>query len=389
MNLSPPLPVPTRYSREWVDSEASLKKAVAGVQAADRVYFDLEADSMHHYFAKICLMQILADDICYAVDPLAGLDLKPLLEALSKKPLVLHGADYDLRMLYQQHGFRPKEIFDTVIAGQLLGRTAFGLAALVHEFFGITLEKESQKADWSQRPLSEVMLHYAVQDTFFLPQLHEALTEELKAKDRLDWHRESCEALVRATARIREPDPDIIWRVSGSAKYHPRQLAILKAMWDVRENAAKAADYPGYKILPSEIMLRFAESVSREGPPEQIPRLPSRLDAKLREDFLQAFENALQSDPKKWPQPLPPPRKPVKSPHPDLLADLRKIRDQIASGFNLDPSLLAPKAVLLAVALTGVNSPEKIREAAQWMHWQENLLLEPWLKAAQRYQKPA
>ena len=390
MTLSPPLPVPTRYIRKWVDSTTSLSEAVVAVKAAGRVYFDLEADSMHHYYAKICLMQILAGDTCYAVDPLVGLNLKPLLEALSLKPLVLHGADYDLRMLYQQHGFRPKEIFDTVIAGQLLGRTAFGLAALVHEFFGVNLGKEAQKADWSRRPLSESMLEYAVQDTFFLPQLHEALTEELKAKNRLEWHRESCEALVRATARIRETDPDAVWRVSGSAKYHPRQLAVLKALWDVRESAAKEADFPGYKILPSEIMLRFAENVPREGDPDpdKIPRLPSRLDPKLREAFIRAFENALHLDPKECPQPLPPPRKPLKSPHPDLLADLRKVRDLIATDLALDPSLLAPKAVLLAAALTGVNSAEKVREAAQWMRWQENLLLEPWLKAAERYQKP-
>ena len=378
---------PPKFPSEWVNDAASLKRAVAAIEAADRVYFDLEADSMHHYYAKICLMQVLANGTCYAIDPLAGLDLNPFLAALAKKSLIAHGADYDLRMLYQQHGFRPKEVFDTMLAAQLLGRTAFGLAALVQEFFGVTLGKEAQKADWSRRPLPEALLEYAVHDTFFLPGLHEQLAKELEDKGRLDWHRESCKALIRATERIKENDPDAVWRLGGSAKYSPRQLAVLKAMWNVREDAAKASDLPGYKILPSDVILRFAESVPNEGPPEQVPRIPSRIEPELRERFLNAFENTLASDPKQWPKPVPPARKPVKSPHPDLLADLRAIRDKIAGGLHLDPSLLAPKAVLLAVALTGLRSPEIVREAASWMHWQENLLLEPWIEGTQRFRK--
>ena len=230
-------------------------------------------------------------------------------------------------------------------------------------------------------------MEYAVHDTFFLPDLHEKLEKELEEKGRLEWHQESCEALIRATERIKEIDPDSTWRLTGSTKYHPRQLAVLKAMWEVREAAAKASDIPGYKILPSDIILRFAESVPDEGQPEQVPRLPSRLEPELRESFLGAFENALASDSKKWPKPVPPTRRPVKSPHPDLLADLRTIRDKIAAELHLDPSLLAPKAVLLAVALTGLRSPETVREAAGWMRWQENLLLEPWIAGTQRFRK--
>ena len=386
--LSPALSPPPKYPYEWIHDQESLKRVTAAVEASDKVYFDLEADSMHHYYAKICLMQVLANGTCYAIDPLAGMDLKPFLAALAKKPLVLHGADYDLRMLYQQHGFRPKEVFDTMIAAQLLGRSAFGLAALIHEFFGVTIGKEAQKADWSLRPLPPAMLEYAVHDTFFLPELHKKLVEELKAKNRLEWHAESCEALIRATERIKENDPDMAWRLSGSSKFPPRQLAALKAMWEVRETAGKALDLPGYKILPSDIILRFAESVPDQGMPEQVPRMPSRLDPQLRENFLHAYEEALAMDSTQWPKPLPPLRRPVKSPHPDLLADLKAVRDRIAAGLSLDPSLLAPKAVLLSVALTGLSSPEKAREAAQWMRWQEALLLEPWIAATERFRKP-
>jgi ribonuclease D len=177
-------------------------------------------------------------------------------------------------------------------------------------------------------------------------------------------------------------------RLQGSTKLHPRQLAVLKALWEVREETGKVRDIPSFKILPSEILLRFAESTPREGRPERIPKLPSRLHPDLRQRLQDVFEAALQLPREKWPQPKPQAKKPLKSPHPDLLADLRKIRDGIAEKLTLDPSLLAPKAVMLEVALTGLLSAEAARKAARWMHWQENLLLEPWLKVARRYHKP-
>src|SRR5690606_16525617 len=118
---------PTRYPSEWIDTPEGLARLMRAVKASDVVYFDLEADSMHHYHAKICLMQILAKGTCWLVDPLE-VDTDPLLDALAGKPLIGHGLDYDLRML-KRRGFRPASIFDTMLAAQLLGRSAFGLAA--------------------------------------------------------------------------------------------------------------------------------------------------------------------------------------------------------------------------------------------------------------------
>lgn len=385
-----PAPLPTHYPREWVSTPAALKRTVAAIKSSKKVYFDLEADSMHHYYAKICLMQILANGRCYLVDPLENLDLRPLLKALSEKPIIGHGIDYDLRMLFSEHGFKPLEIFDTMLAAQLLGRSAFGLAALVQEFFGITLVKEGQKADWSRRPLTADLVEYAAQDTFFLPELHASLTTELQGRGRLSWHKESCQSLIRATQRVKEVDPDLSWRITGSARFTQRQLAVLKAMWTVREHYSQDRDLPSYKVLPSDILLRFAESVPEEGSPLETVRLPSRLHPDFREDLLEAFEDALASAPEEWPLPLPPPKRPPRAPHPELLLEMRDHRDGIAKKLALDPSLLAPKAMMLSAALALTKNeatPETIRESAQWMGWQEGLLLAGWTKIAEKYQR--
>ncbi|HLP42845.1 MAG TPA: ribonuclease D, partial [Fibrobacteria bacterium] len=242
------------YGIEYVDSPSSLEGLLAKLDLVDTVYFDLEADSMHHYYAKICLIQILVDDRCYLVDPLSGINLNAFLDKLATKVMVMHGADYDLRMLYQSSGFRPKRIFDTMLAAQLLGKPGFGLAALVQSYFGIALRKDQQKADWSQRPLPPLMLEYGAQDTFFLPGLYQALTRELEEKNRLSWHEECCRELIKATANIKEVDLENAWRIDGSSKLHSRQLAVLQKLWRYRDDAAKAQDLPSYKVLPSDLL---------------------------------------------------------------------------------------------------------------------------------------
>ncbi len=371
--LKPTFPI------EYIDEPKGLENLLQKMDLVDTVYLDLEADSMHHYYAKICLLQILVADTCYLVDPLCGISLDGFLKKLGTKLLVLHGADYDLRMLYQLNGFRPKRIFDTMLAAQLLGKAGFGLASLVKAYFGITLPKDQQKADWSIRPLSPVMLEYGAQDTFFLPGLFTALTEELTAKNRLSWHEENCEELIKATAKTKEVDIENSWRVDGSSKLYPRQLAVLQNLWKFRDKIAKSMDLPPYKILPSDLLLRFALAVPFEGLPEKTPALPSKLASAIRNEYLDIFEETLALPAESWPQPLRNVKKTGPSPNPNILTHLKEVRDKIAEDLGLDPSLLATKSTLSNIALTGANSRAKMSASAKWMKWQENLLLDAWL----------
>ncbi len=377
-------PSQPKYPIEYIDHADGMNRLLKHLDQTETVFLDLEADSMHHYYAKICLIQILVADRCYLVDPLSKISLDGFLKKLTNKLLVLHGADYDLRMLYQLNGFRPRRIFDTMLAAQLLGKPGFGLASLVQAYFGIALQKDQQKADWSIRPLSPSMLEYGAQDTFFLPSLFQDLTQELEAKGRLAWHEETCRELVKATAKSKEIDLENTWRIDGASKLYPRQLAALQSMWKFRDQVAKSLDLPAYRILPSDVLLRFSMAVPAEGDPEKIPSLPSRLASDIREGFLDAYAQALDSAPESWPQPLRLPRKPGPSPNANILAHLKEVRDKIAAELGLDPSLLATKSILANVALTGATSRSKMSEAAKWMNWQEEVLLDAWLKPQER-----
>ena len=117
---------------------------------------------------KVCLIQISTADGDRLIDPLAKINLDPLLDALNAHELIMHGADYDLRLLRKHHEFTPSAIFDTMLAARLLGERQFGLSSLVEKFLGVKLDKGSQKADWARRPLTEKMEAYARNDTHYL-----------------------------------------------------------------------------------------------------------------------------------------------------------------------------------------------------------------------------
>src|SRR5262249_56219754 len=143
------------------------------------------------YRKKLCLLQISIPGDNFMVDPLAGVDLAPLRDALAGKEIVLHGADYDLRLLRRNLNFVPQRIFDTVIAARMIGIREFSYAALVKRYFEVELTKHSQKANWAQRPLSARMAEYAINDTRYLLPLTEQLESELDRHQPLECSRHS------------------------------------------------------------------------------------------------------------------------------------------------------------------------------------------------------
>jgi hypothetical protein len=153
--------------------------ACIGFHSQQRIALDTEADSLHCYFEKVCLIQLSSTKGHWLVDPLANLDLQSLFDVVCSRRLVLHGADYDLRLLRRIGNFEPTDLFDTMIAARLVGKAGLGLAALVKEFFGVELSKASQKANWAIRPLPPEMIEYAHNDTRYLFEISDHLEADL------------------------------------------------------------------------------------------------------------------------------------------------------------------------------------------------------------------
>jgi ribonuclease D len=400
--------------------------------SSGRIAIDTEADSLHHYFEKVCLIQITLDGTDYVVDPLVpGVDLAPLLEALADRPLLLHGADYDLRMLRLSYGFNPRaEVYDTMLAAQIVGFAQLGLAALAGHFFSIGLEKKMQRADWSQRPLSRDLIVYAANDTHHLEALAGRLDTELERRGRVEWHREACARMVE-TSRVGGAgrDPEREWRVKGSGVLSRRALAVLREAWRWRDALAQRLDRPPFKVLPNQVLIELAiwgeahphearamalgdrafagnpahaegdahaaDDAHAEGDAhaaEAGPRLPRN----CRGDRLAALRKAVAEGLAVSQSQLPPSRPPMERigpylerPNEALVQALQSTRDPIARRLALAPSVLAPRAALVAVAQNRPADREALLACTHLMRWQSDLLAEPLLQALANYSPPA
>jgi ribonuclease D len=346
-----------------IQSDAQLAEFIPKLSDVDRVAVDTEADSLHCYFEKLCLIQISIPGHDYLVDPLANLDLAPLSTALTGKEIVLQGADFDLRLLRRSFGFVATRIFDTVIAARLIGIRSFSLAALVEQFFGVTLAKGSQKANWARRPLPKHMAEYALNDTRYLLPLAEKLEEGLRERGRLEWFRQSCDRALEQASIQRDRDDEEPWRISGSGKLGGKASAVLRELWHWRDKEAQAADRPSFHILQNHLLLKAAEQFVAGEVPDFRHFSPRR-----RQTFREAGERALALQESEWP--VRPKRRGTRPTREMERAaeELRRRRDLIANEHGLEPSLIAPRG-----AIDAVIADESCSESLL-APWQRNLL---------------
>ncbi len=368
-------PYPDTYI--YVCNAATLDSLIRSIREAPSVALDMEADSLHSYFEKVCLIQLSVGEEHFVVDPFSGLDFDGLVEALAGKRLIVHGGHYDLRMLRAWKGFRAGgEVFDTMIAAMLLGIEQIGLAALVARFFDIAMTKDSQKSDWSRRPLSEKQLRYAVNDTRYLEALAACLHGELRERGRVEWHRESCRAMVEAAGRDRPDEPDDAWRIKGAGRLTHRQLAYLRELWAWRDMRARHSDRPAFKVLGNRQLLELAQW-TEEHPDESLdkgPKLPRNFVGSWRRTLERAIARAASLTPAEWPprrgtagvKPLPV--------DPREFDALRGECARIAGQLEIAPSTLAPRAALEAIVQQRCRTPDEVMEGAGLLRWQAELV---------------
>jgi ribonuclease D len=346
-----------------IASTAQLAELLPLIERNARVAADTEADSLHCYREKLCLLQISLPEGDFLVDPLADHNLDALVTALAAKEIVLHGADYDLRLLRRDLNFLPTRLFDTALAARLLGVREFSYAAMVQKFFGVTLTKGSQKANWALRPLSRQMEIYARNDTHYLLPLADKLEEELTTRGRIEWFRQSCERAISSASVDRERAGEEPWRIRGAGTLRGREAAVLRALWTWRDEEACRLNRPAFHILRNDQLLEATQTVINGG----VPRYRHFSERRTRE-FRAAWEKAMALPESEWPVLL---RRRGERPTREMeqAADaMRKRRDTAAAELQIEPSFIAPRSTIDAIAA------EESRGAQMLAPWQRELL---------------
>ncbi len=331
-----------------------------------RCCLDTEADSLHHFREKVCLLQVACAGHFALVDPLAISDMTPLLDLLNLGELWFHGADYDLTLLQRTYGWKPLKMRDTQIAARLVGHRHFGLAALVKDMVGIELSKASQKADWSRRPLPDVMLRYAVDDVRYLLFIADRLLGELRAQNREEWFVESCLDLQADVAERLVAPKEEPWRVQGSGRLQPRGLAFLREAWIWRESIAEERDLPCFRVMSNKQMLAYAEDFERGVEVSA----PAGWRPRWKKAFSEVIKEALALPMGECPPRMKRPKSRFGEEERALVDRLCGARDQVANGLEIESSLLGSRGTLEQVV--AAKSAEGLM-----MGWQKELMKEP------------
>lgn len=367
---------------QLLDQPGSLGPLLDAIEKVDEVALDTEADNMYHYKTRVCLLQFLVDGHVFLVDVLApGLKLEPLWKVLASKHLIMHGSDFDLRLLHDLCRFSPHSLFDTMLAAQLLGLQRIGLASLLEQHFAVALDKDGQKANWSKRPITPKLLNYAALDVWHLPALRDILRRELKKLGRFEWLEQQCRAQIAAGFEGFAPATENDWRIGRSERLRGPGLSVLHAVWHWREAQAQRLDTPPFKVCGNALILKIAEA-AESGETENFilnqVHLGKRHD-RIFPSLAAALRAGLARDPKTLP------RRPGRDPNHVSLTQaeiefqdrIRADRDRIAQKLEIEPTLIANRSQLAQIA----RQPARLEEIL--LPWQAALLLqEPALRAA-------
>lgn len=370
---------------KYIESPDALNQILPKIEASSWVAVDTEADSLHHYIEKLCLAQVSVAGEDYVIDPLASLDLAPLVRILEKKELLLHGADFDLRILKRFYNFSPPSVFDTMIAAQILGYDKQGFADLAEKHCGVKLSKKAQRADWSERPLTEELLTYAANDTHYLKAIADIMKEELIASGRSEWHRQFCERMTQSALTQKEAKhvPGLEWQVKGSKDMNPKALTILKELWNWREEEGRRRDRPTFKIIHSDTLIQIAEWSATQSAVDvaNLPNAPRHIKGEYRNVLNQVVSKA---------KTLPPTEYTLKKPIYDkrkwstnsetLFNQLKAERERLSKELKLQPSLLVTNAVLEELVLKLPRDKEAMIGSDLLMPWQAEVVGESLLK---------
>jgi ribonuclease D len=295
--------------------------------------------------------------------------------------VVFHDADYDLRLLHQDYGWHVNRIFDTRIAAQLLGIKAFGLAALLEQFFGVKLDKKHQRADWSLRPLTQGMLDYAAQDTKHLLDLRDELKAKLEKLGRWEWAREEFDRLEGT--KWEDDDSSLAFlRIKGARDLTRRELALLRELVPWRDSVAKEVDRATFRVMGNEVLLDIARTAPRTARElSTLKGMPRGILDRGAHAILEAVQRGLAVADEHLPKFPRSQRWDREEDFDDRVSKLKSVRDAAATRLNLDPGVLCSRERLESVVRTKPTRVSDLDDVPGLRRWQIQEMGEEFIRA--------
>ena len=308
---------------------------------------DTEANSLFAYQEQVCLIQISSPSADYIIDPLSLKDLTSLGELFNDPAVekVFHASEYDLLILYEDYRFEFQNLFDTMIAAQILGREKLGLDALLGEFVGLKVDKKYQRSNWGNRPLPEDMLHYAQVDTHYLIKIRHILAAELEEKNLGAIAAEDFARACRVHLHHKEDKTAPCWRINGAKKLSPQKAAVLSSLCQYREEIARKINKPVFKVLGAGTLLKLADQTPTTEAQLMKMDLPGKRNLQRHASgLIKAIQRGQSAKPL-----YPPKRERVDDSYLARESALRNWRKETARKLNVNSAVILPRELLYKV----------------------------------------
>ena len=352
-----------------INTDFDLRTLAESLQNETLIALDTESNSLYVYHEQVCLIQLSTRKADYLIDPIHIEDVSPLGEFFADPAveIILHDAKYDIACLKRDFGFEFTGLFDTMYAARVLGTERFGLAAMLEQYFDLTLDKAYQRANWGKRPLPPEYLMYARMDTHFLPVLRDILYEELMAADALQEACEIFDEIARTEASIRGFDENGFWRISDARLLSRRQLACLRELYLMREDLARQLNVPPFKVLNDAQLMRLTRTrIYSMGDLYKARVIKSHEVEKFGKDILKALAYGRKS-------PLPPHQPPrherVDRRVLDCHEQLKQWRKERAMARGVESDIIMPRETLWEIARYRPRSLRELQDIARLGPW--------------------
>lgn len=356
----------------WISSDAELAEHCNYWNTLDFIALDTEFIRVTTFYPIAGLVQISDGEGTYLLDPLLINDWQPLADVFNNQQVVkvLHACNEDLEVFSLLVGALPAPLFDTQIAaGYLNIGFSMGYSRLVQQILDIELPKGETRSDWLQRPLSDLQVLYAAQDTAHLVDVYGALAQQL-SEQKHAWVVEDGAALVAAARQT--ADPYELWRAVKLAwKLAPQQLAVLRELSAWRELQAQKRDVPRNRIVRESTLWSLAQQqpvnmTQLAGIEDMHPRILRNEGATL----LGLIKQAKQLTEEDWPEALP---EPLPIDAAKVLKRLRKVGLQFGQQLDIAPELMLRKKTLEELLRTGYpGGPYRLPDSLQG--WRRELM---------------
>lgn len=349
----------------WVDTSSALKRLADSLSRHPCIAVDTEANSLHAYRERVCLIQFSTPEGDYLVDPLALVDITYLAPIFADPNIekIFHAAEYDVLGLHRDFDFVFANIFDTMLAARTMGYASIGLGSLLAEKFGLDLDKHNQKADWGQRPLTDELVDYARLDTHYLVPLRELLEAELREKGRWELAHEDFTRCCFIVNNNR--DPQERWeRVSGQKELDGRQQTVLNELCIAREKIARRLDRPVFKVIGDHILLEICKTLPQSFEDLKSIGMSEKQIQRYGKTFLEAVRRGASA-------PLVSAAVPARLPNVVInrLHRLKNWRKKKAQELEVESDIILPRSYLHAIAEKNPRSRKALAQVLDEVPW--------------------